>query len=302
MVDPIRSTTMSNSEHPTILVTGATGRVGSELVEQLIGHGARVRIGTRHPATVQARQGVDIEFLDLGDPSTLEPALDGVDAVYLMWPFFQSGEAAHETAGPVAEVLGRGARRVVYLSAQAAVAQPDWFWGVVERAVEATVAEWTVLRPTGFAVNTQLWAEQIRAGDTVRWPFGQAARSLIHERDIAAVAATALLESGHHGQRYVITGPQSITQEQQVHAIGDATGRPLRWMELDRGGAERELGLPREMLDSWESFITHPEPVTDEVQRITGRPARSFAAWARDHVADFSSDPEPSDPNDQSHR
>ena len=71
---------------------------------------------------------------------------------------------------------------------------------------------------------------------------------------------------------------------------GAAIGRPLRWEELDRAHAEREIELPGEMLDAWEAFITDPEPVTDEVQRITGRPARSFALWARDHAADFTSD------------
>lgn len=279
---------MANPPHPTILVTGATGRVGRELVDQLAAAGAAVRAATRDPSTVDAREGVSGAPLDLADPATLEPALAGVDAVYLMWPFFQSGEEAREGAGQIAKTLGRHVQRVVYLSSQTASEQPDSFWAVVERAVEGEVREWTVLRPTGFAVNAQLWADQIQSGDVVRWPFGQAARPLIHERDIAAVAAASLLQDGHHGQRYVITGPELITQEQQVATIGAAIGRPLRWEELDRAQAERELDLPAEMLDAWESFIAGPEPVTDEVERITGRLARSFASWARDHAPDFS--------------
>jgi uncharacterized protein YbjT (DUF2867 family) len=218
-----------------------------------------VRIATREPTKVEAWPGVDLVTLDLAAPSMLEPALDGIDAVYLMWPFFQSGEAARERADSVAEILADRVQRVVYLSSQAAVEQPHAFWAVVERALEGTVGHWTMLRPTGFAVNAQMWTNQIRSGDVVRWPFGQAARSLIHECDIAA--------------------------------IGAALGRDLRWEELDRAQAERELDLPAEMLDAWESFIAHPEPVTDEVQRLTGEPARSFASWARDHVADFSPDP-----------
>ena len=281
---------MTPATETTILVTGATGRVGRELIDQLTSQGASVRAASRDPATVEPRDGVTAVALDLGDPSTVEPALAGVDAVYLMWPFYESGEAARRKAGPIADLLGRHVRRVVYMSSQTAEEQPDSFWAVVEQAVERRVDEWTVLRPTGFAVNTQLWADQIKRGDVVRWPFGQAARPLIHERDIAAVTVAALLQDGHHGQRYVITGPERITQEHQVEAIGAAIGRPLRWEELDRAHAERELDLPREMLAAWEAFITDPEPVTDEVQRITGRPARSFASWARDHAADFSSD------------
>lgn len=282
---------MTQPAHPRILVTGATGRVGRELVTQLARQGAAVRIATREPTKVEAWPGVDLVTLDLAAPSMLEPALDGIDAVYLMWPFFQSGEAARERADSVAEILADRVQRVVYLSSQAAVEQPHAFWAVVERALEGTVGHWTMLRPTGFAVNAQMWTNQIRSGDVVRWPFGQAARSLIHECDIAAVAAAALLQDGHHGRRYVITGPELVTQRQQVAAIGAALGRDLRWEEFDRAQAERELDLPAEMLDAWESFIAHPEPVTDEVQRLTGEPARSFASWARDHVADFSPDP-----------
>lgn len=275
------------TEAPTILVTGATGRVGREVVDLLVRQGVTVRAGTRDPARFEASERVNAVPLDLGDPLTLERAIDGVDAVYLMWPFFESGDSARERVGPIADVL-RHVTRVVYLSSQAAGDQPGSFWGVVEEAIEAQVREWTILRPTGFAVNAQMWAAQIRSGDLVRWPFGQAARPLIHERDIAAVAVAALVQGGHHGQRYLITGPALITQEQQVKEIGAAIGRPLRWEELDRAQAERELEVPPAMLRAWESFITNPEPVTDEVERITGRPASTFASWARDHVADFS--------------
>jgi uncharacterized protein YbjT (DUF2867 family) len=278
---------MTISADPTILVTGATGRVGRELVSELRRRGAAVRIASRHPDTAPGPDGTGVVAVDLSDAATLAAALDGVDAVYLMWPFFQSGEAAADAVGPVAEILGRRVKRVVYLSSETAVRQPDRFWGVVERAVEATVPEWTVLRPTGFAVNTQMWADQIRAGNVVRWPFGQAARPLIHERDIAEVAAHALLTDGHHGHSYVITGPQLVTQVAQLDAISAAVGRRLHWEELDRAAAERELHIPPEMLDAWASFITDPEPVTDEVRQITGHRARSFQSWARDHVADF---------------
>jgi uncharacterized protein YbjT (DUF2867 family) len=92
----------------------------------------------------------------------------------------------------VVEAIADRASRIVYLSAQAAAERPDWFWATVERQIEGSGAAWTFLRPTGFAANTLMWAPQIRESDVVRWPYGDAARSLIHERDIAAVAARAL--------------------------------------------------------------------------------------------------------------
>jgi uncharacterized protein YbjT (DUF2867 family) len=205
-----------------------------------------------------------------------------------MWPFFSSADQTQTLVEPIAEILGREVPRVVYLSSQTANTQPDSLWATVERCIEGAVREWTMLRPTGFAVNAQMWADQIRRGDVVRWPFGKAKRPLIHERDIAAVATGALLEDTLVGQRPIITGPALISQEEQVAAIGSALGRRLYWQELDRAQAERELDVPAYILDAWQSFLNNPEPVTDEVDRITGKPAHTFARWAHDHIADFS--------------
>src|SRR5204862_4502461 len=140
----------------------------------------------------------------------------------------------------------------------------DSMWGRVERAIEGSAAEWTFLRPTGFATNTLMWAKPIRESGVVRWPYGQAARSLIHERDIAAVAVRALAEDGHAGERYVLTGPEALTQIEQVRAIGDAIGRAVRWEEISREEAEQELDgrIPDTALDTWASFVEMPEIVT----------------------------------------
>src|SRR3954452_20549929 len=104
-----------------------------------------------------------------------------------------------------------------------------------------------------------MWAAQIRDSDVVRWPYGQAARSLIHERDIAAVAVRALTEDGHAGARYVLTGPETLTQVEQVHAIGDAIGRPLRWEELSREMPKpRSLGSPTRPSTPGRASSKHP--------------------------------------------
>ena len=128
----------------------------------------------------------------------------------------------------------------------------------------------------------------------MHWPYGGAGRSLIHERDIAAVAARALTEDGHAGAKYVLTGPEVVTQADQARIIGEEIGHPVRWVDMPREQAREamlaEFGDPAfvtSSLDYWASLVAAPEPVTDTVRRVTGTPARTFRQWARDHADDF---------------
>jgi uncharacterized protein YbjT (DUF2867 family) len=143
-------------------------------------------------------------------------------------------------------------------------------------------------------VNTLGWADQIRRDGVVRRPYGRASRSLIHERDVAAVAVRALVDDGHAGARYVLTGPESITQEEQVALIGEAIDRRLQWEELPlpqaRSIVAAELGgaaYADRALRYWAGLVADPEPVTTTVGDVTGVPARPFREWARDHADDF---------------
>lgn len=278
---------------PRILVTGATGTVGRQVVSQLLGTGTAVRALVRDPGSAGLPSSVELARGDLSDPASLTAALDGVDAVFLVWPF-TSPEAAADIAPGVVAVIAEQARRVVYLSADAAARRPEAFWARLERLIEQSAAEWTFLRPTGFAKNTLMWAEQIRTGAVVRWPYGAAARSLIHEADIAAVAVRALTEDGHAGQTYVLTGPETLTQTEQVRTIGEAIGRPLRFEEISREQARPGLvaafgdePFADSALDTWATFVTRPERLTPTVREITGTPARSLRDWAGDHAGDF---------------
>jgi uncharacterized protein YbjT (DUF2867 family) len=266
-----------------IFVIGATGKVGRHVVAGLVEQNVAVTALARDPGAAGLSSSIEVVAGDLLAPEGLTADLDGAEAVFLVWPFFSA-----EGARDVVDVLARHARRIVYLSAEAARRRPESFWAAVERAIARSAAEWTFLQPTGFAANTLMWADQIRASDVVRWPYGQAARSLIHERDIAAVAVRALTEDGHAGARYVLTGPETLTQVEQVHAIGDAIGRPLRWEELSREDAEDQIaGVPDTALDTWASFVETPEVVTSTVEDVMGEPARPFGEWARDHAQDF---------------
>ncbi|MFB8199489.1 NAD(P)H-binding protein [Kitasatospora purpeofusca] len=279
---------------PTVLVTGATGRVGGSVVAQLHAAGVPVRALVRGEA--EFPEGVRAVRGDLGDPASLGAALEGVDAVFLVWPFLGADGAAE-----VIDVIGKHARRVVYLSSAGVWDGKDApgdpitaFHTELERLIEASGLERTALRPTGFASNTLGWAEELRASGAVRAPLAQLARPLIHEADIAAVAVRALTTDTLLGARPLLTGPGPVTQEQQVALIGEAVGRPLRFEEIAPAEAAermRAAGWPAELvaavLPAQAAMLDRPEPVNDAVERITGVPARSFREWAVDHAADF---------------
>jgi uncharacterized protein YbjT (DUF2867 family) len=276
-----------------IVVTGATGTVGRQVVTQLRERDLPVRAVTRDPAPAGLPAGAQVVRGDLADPASLEPHLAGADAVFLVWPF-TSPELAAGQGARIAGMLARHVARVVYLSAQAAAGRPDSFWAVMERLIEDSGVAWTFLRPTGFAANTLMWADQVRGQGVVRWPYGAAARSLIHEHDLAAVAVLALTEDRHAGRRYLLTGPEAITQADQVRIIGEVTGRAVRWEELPPEEARQQLlaawddpGFADSALATWAGLVTRPEPVTRTVEEITGIPARTFRQWAADHTSDF---------------
>ncbi|MFJ4669601.1 SDR family oxidoreductase [Kitasatospora purpeofusca] len=277
---------------PTILVTGATGRVGGSVVAQLHAAGVPVRALVRGEADFP--EGVRAVRGDLGDPASLGAALEGVDAVFLVWPFLRA-----EGAAKVIDVIGKHARRVVYLSsAGVGKGEPGdpitAFHTELERLIETSGLEWTALRPTGFASNTLGWADELRATGAVRAPLARLARPLVHEADIAAVAVQALTTDTLLGARPLLTGPEPVTQEQQVALIGEAVGRPLRFEEITPAEAAermRAAGWPAELvaavLPAQAAMLDDPEPVNDAVERIAGIPARSFREWAVDHAADF---------------
>jgi uncharacterized protein YbjT (DUF2867 family) len=276
-----------------IVVIGATGTVGRQVVRQLRERGLPARAITRDPASAGLPDGVEVARGDLADPASLEPCLAGADAAFLLWPFTETGVAA-DLGARVVEALARRVTRIVYLSAQAAADQPDSFWATMERLIEGSGVAWTFLRPTGFATNTLMWADQIRESGVVRWPYGAAARALVDERDLAAVAVLALTEDGHAGQRYLLTGPETVSQAEQVRIIGQATGRAVRWEELPPEQARTELlaawgdpGFVDSSLATWAGMVTKPESVTRTVEEVTGARARTFREWADHHASDF---------------
>ena len=268
-----------------ILITGATGNVGKHLVTTLADGGVPVRALVRDPGRAALPQGVEVVRGDLTLPETLAPALADVETVFLLWPGFEA-----RAAQPVIDLIAERARRIVYLSAHV----PDGtFHSEIERSIQRSGLTWTFLRPGGFATNTLGWAEQIRQG-VVRWPYGRASRALIHEKDIADVAVHVLTSAGHGGAAYSLSGPERLTQAEQVAVIGEAAGRAVRWEDQSPEEAREQLlaawgdaSFVDAALTAWGAFVDAPEEVTDTVEKLLGRPARTFREWARDHAADF---------------
>jgi uncharacterized protein YbjT (DUF2867 family) len=274
----------------TILVTGATGRVGRHVVQGLLVAGVGVRALVRTPLLAGLPVGVELVQGDIYDPAAVEQAASGVDAAFLLWPSYSA-----EGAGEVVAALTKQVSRVVYLSSlNVNDEEPaaSGVWGEIE--VLLAGADWTFLRPGGFMVNTQEWAEEVRTGDVVRMPSPGAGRSLIHERDIAAVAVLALLDDKHVGQIYRLTGPEVLTQAEQVAVLGDVVGKPVRVEEQSAEEVRRamvEQGVDPDFADGalayWSSLVDSPEPVTDTVESLLSRPALTFREWAEEHADEF---------------
>ena len=279
-----------------ILITGATGNIGSQVLSQLPSAGLQVRALVRNPGAARLPAHVESVSGDLTRPETLDQCLDGIDTVFLVWV------AAVEAAAPALERIAKHVRRVVFLSAPLKTAHPLFQQPnpsrtraeLVERLIEASGLEWTFLRPGMFALNALgWWGPQIRAGDVVRWPYLEVPTAPIDERDIAAVAVRALCEDAHAGAEYVLTGPQSLSQSEQIATIGSVLGRSLHIEEISADAWMRELPsfLPpfvaKYLRDAWVAAIGQPAFVTSTVAELTGSPARSFLEWATDHAAQF---------------
>jgi uncharacterized protein YbjT (DUF2867 family) len=277
-----------------ILVTGATGNVGRELVRLLLADGEQVVAVTRNPSTAVLPGGAHVVGGDPSRPATLASALGGVEAVFL-----SPRAVGTSTAELLALAAQQGAKRVTLISAVTVEYGgghqrfADAFKGA-EDAVKASGLDWTVLRCADFASNTLAWAPQIRAGGVVRGAYGDAATSTIHEWDIGAVAARALANAGHGGRSHVLTGPQSLTQRDKVHVIGRAIGKPLSWEEIPPQQVRQAMiaqGLPDEVPDRLLGYLAdrveRPGPSSTAVEQILGRPARCFAEWAAEHAAVF---------------
>lgn len=259
-----------------IIVAGATGNVGREVVRELVGAGEPVRALVRDPAkvTVPAVAG------DLTDPSTLGPALAGGTALFLLSGYSPDVFSVAREAG---------VRRVVLMSGGSAetgdrtnaVAR---YMIDTEDALRASGLAWTMVRPRMFMTNTFQWQQQLEAG-VVRAPWPDVAAAVVDPADIAAVAAKALVSAEHEGREYPVTGPEALRPEERVRVLAEVLGRPLRYEAQpdDEARAEMTAQMPVEYVDAFFSFYSDGKldeaTVFPTVEEVTGRPARPFADW-----------------------
>ncbi|MGA5100385.1 NAD(P)H-binding protein [Streptomyces lavendulocolor] len=276
----------TNRDNDMTLVTGATGTVGRQVVAELLRLGRPVRALTRDPGKADLPGGVEVVRGDLTDPESLTAALDGVSGLHLI-TFGGEYFAPLETGPRIVELAREaGVRRVTVLNGGGPTPLED--------AVRASDLPWTVVMPVEFMANALEWADGIRTRDEVCEPFVGRLSAMVHEGDIGAVAAVALTEDGHAGQEYLVTGPELLTVRDKADAIAAARGRAVRLVELSEAEAVarwRAEGRPQDVIDFLLEVYgdTPPEgrTVLDTVQKVTGRPARTFAEWARAHAGAF---------------
>ncbi|WP_174189827.1 NAD(P)H-binding protein [Nocardia barduliensis] len=275
------------------VIFGASGNVGRHVAAGLTARGERVRLTSRNPDPARFPPGADIVAADLEQPETLPAALEGAQRVFLY-------AKPDGIDGFVAAAESAGVRHVVLLSS-GAVLMPEAEHNpiarqhaAVESAIEKSKLAWTFIRPGMFATNALWWWQQsIREGAVARLPYPDALTAPIHEKDMAAVAVTALTEPGHHGRAYTVLGPEALTLRQQVRQIGEAIGREVtvEVISLEQARAELTETVPaigvEAILAGWQAGTRKPPQVSKLVEEITGRPARTFAEWAKDHAADF---------------
>lgn len=270
----------------TILVAGATGNVGRHLVRHLLAAGQRVRALTRDPARADLPPGAEVVAGNLADPEGLAQAFGGVTAAHLI------------TFGDGYAPLTTGAE-IVALARQAGVARMTVLKGDIgrsplEEAIVAGGLGWTFLAPVEFMSNTLEWAEAIRGDGVVRDGFAGVRSAMVHDGDIAAVAAAALTGDGHAGQEYWLTGPESLTAPERVAIIADVLGRELTFAELSRDEVVarwRAAGFGDDDVAFFLTMRTDPPEagytVLPTVERVTGRPARTFRQWVTENAAAF---------------
>lgn len=272
-----------------ILVTTPNGKVGSEVVRQLLAKGAQVRVGAHTVAKAEREfPTAAVVHLDFNDADSVAAALQGVSALYLASP--GEGDTAPVNA-VVDAAVAAGVERIVRLSAMG-VEQGESPMREVERHVEASGMAWTLLRPNWFFQNFSTGqAGTIREQGAIFEPADDGATSFIDTRDIAAVAVAALTEDGHAGQAYTLTGGRAYNRTEVAAAIAEATGKPVQYVPISSeqfitsmAGAGASPDFVHFMVFLYDGIRAGwTTSVTDTVERLTGQAPRTLEQFAQDH-------------------
>ncbi|MEU2090475.1 NAD(P)H-binding protein [Nocardia beijingensis] len=282
-----------------IVITGATGTIGSEIVRQLSSRGTAIRAVTRDPDRADVPAGVEVARGDYTDVASMAKAMAGAEAAFVVGVL--GPEYAELDRALIATARDAGVGRIVKLSA---IGTGDPGLGRVgtwhmpgEQAARESGVDWTILRPSSFASNTLSWAAAIRAGQPVPNMTGDAAQGVVDPRDVAGVAVEALVSAGHAGRIYTLTGPELLTTHDLAATLATVTGHPVDVTDIPETEARAHMlasGMSVEFADgalAGQKYVRagHNAIVTPDVVEILGR-ARTFAEWATDHASAFAAD------------
>jgi uncharacterized protein YbjT (DUF2867 family) len=278
-----------------ILVTGATGNIGKELIPFLLESGHSLRVFVRKERKVAHLDAcIERAVGDLDQPETLIPALQGVERIFLV---------SYETQQDV-NVLGAakkaGVRHIVKLStleaAEHKIKVGKWHYER-EELIRASGLDWTFLRPGMFMSNSLAWwADSIQGQSSVFFPGGKKGRvAPIDPRDVARVAALALTQPGHAGQAYPLTGSELFTIGEMVQVISGVLGKPIQYVDIPPLAAKLFMlksGMDKTLVSALMEMLASLRKnegalVTDMVQQVTGQPPRRFEDWCREHSKAF---------------
>ena len=274
-----------------ILITGATGHIGSELIAALLpAQAGHIRVLTRNPGAVFP-DGTQTVVADLGD-SDLAPVLDGVHAVFLLTDGLNIAAHDHRL---IDAALQAGVERIVKLSVRSVGhggTDPITTWHRAgEEAIRDSGIGWTFLRPTALMSNALNWAPMIATDQVVHAPFAAGRAAVVDPADIAAVAAASLTQDGHNHRVYELTGPEPLSPTDQVAILSHVLDRDLRYAETDPADTLAQMvsyGMPEELahaiIEMFRSTLKpyNSEP-TGDITTVTSRPARSFTDWTQAH-------------------
>lgn len=281
-----------------ILVTGATGNIGTSVVAELVAAGQQVRAFVTDAASAKHKLGDKVQLAvgSFTDAASLDAAMQGADKLFLLTP---AGPQQPEWEASAVDAARRaGVRHIVKLSV--AGAQYDasilgrWH-RASEKKLEGSGIAWTFLRPVGFMANAMMWAATVKSQGAIYQPMGEGKMAAIDPRDIAAVAAKCLTTPGHEHEAYDLTGPESLSMAEQAKILGDAIGKPVKYVDVPDAAAKDAMlgmGMPEIMVDALLEFTGLVRSggaafVSDAVKTITGKPGRTFAAWCQENAAAF---------------
>jgi (4-alkanoyl-5-oxo-2,5-dihydrofuran-3-yl)methyl phosphate reductase len=280
-----------------ILVTGATGNIGSELVKLLVAKGMPVRVISRDEKKVSHLDpAVQRVIGDRHDPSIVRKAAQGADKVFMLAVLFDKNHEADRLL--IEEAKQAGVGQIVMISSHAVRLEGNLIGRLhreKEELIEQSGVPWTFLHPGGFMSNSLQWVDVIKSQSKVFNPMGKGKTAPISPHDIATVAAVGLTSSGHEGKTYGLTGAESLSTPEQVEILSKVTGKPIECVDIPvEVAAQRAIasGLPEALVKSlaelWvqvrkESYTFQ----TNEVERLTGQPAQIFETWCREHRSAF---------------